>query len=299
MSEPYATDQGAVFDLGYVPHDGPRLGRGAAIRATIRDGLRRVLGLRRRARKKVLPFLLIAISLLPAVGLVGFLFLSTTLTEADLTDTPFASHANYFDIVAGPVLIFSALAAPALLISDREDGVLAVYSSRPLSAYDYLLARGAALAIVVGGFMVLPQTLLYIGFSSLGGEGFAANLLEGGGDYLRSLAASVFYALAYGMPALLVATFARRIGVATGAYLGLMFGAGVFSRVLVDAGNDWAAWLAIGDHPHVVRDWLFGRTTPTLIPVDAGLDSWASLLVIVVITLATGLITDRRYRGLL
>ena len=36
------SEQGVVFDLGYQPHDGPRLGRRGAIFATIRDGLRRI-----------------------------------------------------------------------------------------------------------------------------------------------------------------------------------------------------------------------------------------------------------------
>lgn len=293
------TNRGAVFDLGYVPHDGPRLGRAAAIRATIRDGLRRVLGLRRKARKKILPWLLVAFAVLPAVAVVGFLFLSSQLTAADLRDTPFASHAAYFDIVAGPVLLFCALAAPALLIIDREDGVLAVYSSRPLSTYDYLSARAGALALVVGAFMLLPQTLLYLGFASLGTEGFAAALADGAGDYGRSLVASAVYAVAYGMPALLVATYARRVGVATGAYLGLMFGAGIFPAVLVEAGNDWAGWLAIGDHPSVVRDWLFDRSAAGTIPADAGLEWWASLLVIIAIAIVTIFLADRRYRSLM
>ena len=293
------SDQGAVFDLGYVPHDGPRLGRPAAIKATIRDGLRRVLGLRRRARKKVMPWLLITISILPAVGVVGFLFLTSTLTSADLTDTPFASHAAYFDIVAGPALLFCAFAAPALLIIDREDGVLSVYSSRPLSTYDYLGARSGALALVVIGFMVLPQTLLYFGFASLGSDGFARSLADGGGDYLRSLAASGVYAVAFGAPALLVATYARRVGVATGVYLGIMFGAGIFPDVLVETGNNWGGWLAIGDHPTVVRDWLFGRSGAASIPANAGLEWWASPIVIVVIVAGTAVLANRRYRSLM
>ncbi len=47
--------EGVVYDLGYRPHEGERLGRAGAVRALYRDGLRRVLGLRRRARAKIWP----------------------------------------------------------------------------------------------------------------------------------------------------------------------------------------------------------------------------------------------------
>ena len=75
------TDKGVVYDLGYKPHDGPRLGRSAAIRATIRDGLRRMFGIRRRARKKILPWMLFIIALLPAIVFVGLVFLTLEAIE--------------------------------------------------------------------------------------------------------------------------------------------------------------------------------------------------------------------------
>jgi len=36
--------EGGVFDLGYQPHDGPRLGRSGARRALFKDSLRRCAG---------------------------------------------------------------------------------------------------------------------------------------------------------------------------------------------------------------------------------------------------------------
>ena len=70
------TNRGVVYDLGYAPHEGPRLGRSGAIVATIKDGVRRVLGLRRRARKKILPWGLFAVAFLPAVAFIGLSFFS-------------------------------------------------------------------------------------------------------------------------------------------------------------------------------------------------------------------------------
>ncbi len=58
---------GVVYDLGYAPYDGERLGRRGAFVTTVRDGVFRVFGIRRGARKKILPFLLLGLAILPAV----------------------------------------------------------------------------------------------------------------------------------------------------------------------------------------------------------------------------------------
>ena len=76
-------------------------------------------------------------------------------------------------------------------------------------------------------------------------------------------------------------------------------GTGELPEVLVDAGNNWAGWLAIQEHPSVVRDWLFDRSTFGLTPVEAGIEAWGSALVIVAVAAATGFIADRRYRRLM
>jgi len=63
--------EGVVFDLGYRPHEGERLGRSGARRALYKDGVRRVLGLRRKARRKVFPIALIGTALVPALFFVA------------------------------------------------------------------------------------------------------------------------------------------------------------------------------------------------------------------------------------
>ena len=124
------TDRGAVFDLGYKPHDGDRLGTSGAFRATVKDGLRRVLGLRRKARKKILPFFLLGVALLPAVVFVGLAFFLGEFTPD--VESPFGGYEQYLGLAGTVLLIFSGLAAPELLVPDRIEGVLSVYSSRPL-----------------------------------------------------------------------------------------------------------------------------------------------------------------------
>jgi len=66
--------KGTVYDLGYVPHEGPRLGRSGAIRAIVKDGVRRALGLRRKPREKLMPWLLIGAAVVPATVIVSLTF---------------------------------------------------------------------------------------------------------------------------------------------------------------------------------------------------------------------------------
>ncbi len=149
------TERGVVFDLGYTPHEGERRGRRGAITTTYRDGLYRVFGIHRRARKKIFPWLLVVFAILPAVVFVGFAFLLSTFAPG--ADSPFGGHAEYFGITASVILLFVALAAPELLIPDRREGVLAVYSSRPLRPDDYVGARASSLLTVIAGFMLIPR----------------------------------------------------------------------------------------------------------------------------------------------
>ena len=70
MSDPStATPEGAsvIHDLGYRPYTGPRLGEGAIARSLSITGFRNAFGLGRSGRSKVLPFVLLALNVMPAV----------------------------------------------------------------------------------------------------------------------------------------------------------------------------------------------------------------------------------------
>jgi len=290
--------RGVVYDLGYQPHDGPRLGRSAAVSSTVGDGVRRIFGMRRRARKKILPWMLFGVALLPAVVFVGFTFLSSQLVPGELIDTPWADASSYFDLAAGTVLLFCALAAPELLIPDRMDGVLSVYSSRPMTVLDYLGARAGALAIAFGGFLIAPQLLMYVGFAALEPGGFAGNLLGNWLDLVRVIASTAVYLVALGAPAFLVSVFTKRPAVATGVFLGGMFAVNAVATGFAEAGTRWAALLSLPSHPALVRDAIFDRTSTNLIS-QQGFDWWVSAAIIVAVAAVTVVVAVRRYRSLL
>jgi ABC-2 type transport system permease protein len=296
------TDKGVVYDLGYVPYEGERRQRRGAIATTYRDGVVRVFGIHRRARKKVMPWSLVVLAILPATVFVGFAFLLSTFSPE--ADSPFGGHGEYFTITGSVVLLFVALAGPELLIPDRREGVLSIYSSRPLSPDDYIGTRTASLLTVVAGFMLIPQVLMYIGFAALAPSGFFSALVDNADEIPKILAATVVYALAIAPLALLVSTVASRKAAATGIYLGLLFVGTGLAAALVEAtsvpGSRYAALFSIADHPDFVRDWIFGLTgSSEAVMAGAGFEPWVSLLVIVAVAAASSVFVVWRYRRLM
>ncbi len=283
--------EGVVFDLGYTPHEGPRLGRAGARRALLKDGLRRVLGLRRKARRKVLPAILMGIAVMPALFFTAFGVIAGEFdAAAELFD-----HENYFDLNGSIALIFVALASSELLIPDRVHGTLSVYASRPLTTPDYVAGRAGALAIVVFAFLWLPHVVLFIGRAWVSDAGFGDYFFDNFETLWQTAAASVVYFAAYTSIAFLVAAFSKRTSVATGVYLGVVMLSNATAE-LVNAGFSVFGLGALQHHPGYVKDWILGTSTQTWIPEEAGMEPVMSLVVIGALSVAAGLIVVGRYR---
>jgi ABC-2 type transport system permease protein len=143
-----------IHDLGYRPYTGPRLGTGAIARALTLTGFRNAFGLGRSGRSKVLPFLLLALNLLPAVVVGG------VLAFAGLDELPigYAQYASTTQVLLG---IFVASQAPVLFSRDLRHGTISLYLARPLRSSTYALARWASLLGATLVFLVLPIVILY------------------------------------------------------------------------------------------------------------------------------------------
>jgi ABC-2 type transport system permease protein len=286
--------EGVVYDLGYQPHQGEQLGRAGALRALYRDGLRRVLGLRRRARAKAIPWTLLGIAVIPAIFFIG---LAVFTREIGAEDVSFFSHAQYFDLTGTIALLFIAAAAGELLVPDRVHGVLHVYASRPLTTLDYLAGRAAALAVVVFSFMYLPHLVLFFGRAWTSGDGFGSYVASHAGVLWQAALASLVYFLALAPPAFLFAAYSKRLTLGAGAFIGVMAVSTPVSDALAEVGFEPAGLLALQQHPGVVKDWILGVRSGHLVPQQAGFDSWVSLTAIVIIALLTGALVARRYRS--
>ncbi|MDJ0663528.1 MAG: hypothetical protein QNJ75_03135 [Acidimicrobiia bacterium] len=288
---------GVVYDLGYQPYEGQRLGRAGAIRAMIKDGLRRTFGIRRKARKKVYPWGLVSLAFLPAAVFVGLSFAISSF--APDADSPFGGHPEYIGLIGTVIILFVASAAPNLLISDREDGVLSVYSSRPLTAWDYIWGRAGALAGVAAAFFILPNLIMYIGFAALEDRGFASALFNNLDDWVKILATMLAYVVGYGAPALLISTYARRVGPAAGTYLAVIFISPAFAemfRNLNFTGSRYGTLISLLQHPEVVRNWVFDRSQSGIPMISVGFEPWLSAVIIGLIGVATVYLMARRYR---
>lgn len=288
------TARGQVFDLGYKPYDGERRGRAGALPAVYRDGLRRVLGLRRRARSKVLPWSLIGIALFPALIFVTFKVFSGEFAE----DTDFFTASQYFELLSVVTILFTALAASELLVPDRIYGTLSVYASRPLHMWDYVGARAASLATVVVSFLLVPQILLLVGQASVANEGFFSYVGDHIDDLWRSAATAVLYLVGYAPLAFLIASLAPKRSFATGIYAGVILGSNATAD-LVDSGNEIFGLAALDHHPRYLRDAIFDANTHPWIPERAGFEEWVSLLVILGVAAVSLWFMARRYRNLL
>jgi ABC-2 type transport system permease protein len=290
--------EGTVYDLGYAPHEGPRLGGRAAFRAMLIDGARRVLGLRRKPMTKVLPWGLIAGAIVPAAWVVALTFVAAGFTLEDAG--PFGDPAQFFDVIGTLAMFFVALAAPTLLIPDRQNGVLAIYASRPVRAADYVVARAITLLALTSLFMLIPHAILYVGISSLHMDGFRAGLVENGKQIPEILGTTAAFVLAYGAPAFLVSVFVRRVAIATGVFVFIMFLSGSLVEAMPRATEllifKLLAPLALLWNPVSVRDWLFDREPGGYALDRVGFAPWVGGVTIVLIAIATVVIAHRTYR---
>jgi ABC-2 type transport system permease protein len=298
VAAPPVETEGTVYDLGYTPHEGPRLGRSAAIRAMVGDGARRALGLRRKPWTKVLPWCLIAAAIVPAAWVVALTYVAAGFTLEDAG--PFGDPAEFFEMIGTLAMLFVALVAPTLLIPDRQHGVLAIYASRPVRAADYLLARALTIVLLMSLYMLIPHAILYVGISGLYADGFAAGLVEHGKEIPAILGTTAAYVIGYGAPAFLTALLVRRVPIATGIYVLAMF----LTASLLDAmprATDLLVFkllapLALFWNPLSVREWLFDREPQQWALDRAGLEPWVGAIAIVVIAIATALVAHRTYR---
>jgi ABC-2 type transport system permease protein len=291
------TDQ-VIYDRGYRTYDGPRLGPRGARRAVFKDGVRRVLGLGRKARQKIFPWALISIALIAAAVFVGVHWAIGNIEESMRQEVP--TYGGLFDFYSGISLLFIALAGPQLLIPDRTTGVLSVYFSRPLTVDGYLSSKVGAFATVVGAIYIVPQVVLHLGLALIATEGFLPYL----GDNLDVLwkvpVTTVAFIALHGAVVFALSAVIDRTGIAAASFLGILFAGGAIASRVAEAsfpGAKYASLLALDQHPRIIRDYFFGDTVEYA-PEVAGFEVWVSVVVIVALLVGGILFIRQRYRRL-
>ena len=155
---------GSIYDIGYRRYEGPRLGRGHAIRSLFNHSLRSAFGIGRGGRAKIAPIILGGLAMLPAVAIVGAL----TMAAQFGVGQRFANQApirydTYFGAISTIVVLFCAAQAPELFGRDQRHGVLSLYFARALRRSDYALARVAGFMAALLILELAPQLLLFLG----------------------------------------------------------------------------------------------------------------------------------------
>ncbi|QAY62775.1 ABC transporter permease [Xylanimonas allomyrinae] len=243
-----------IHDIGFRHYDGPRLGRGWITRSLLVDTVRGVFGLGRPARAKVMPWVLIVVTALPA------LVVTLVVIIAGADELP-VSPTAYLVQVQVPIALFAALAAPYAVSRDQRFGVMSLYLSRPMLRSDYVGARYLGLAAALWAVMALPQTLLLAG-ALLGKLPVGHNLVQWAGGLLASLLlAAVLAALA-----LTVAAFTPRRGIGVASIIAILLVASGVSLTLtaLAAGqgrDDLAALAGVLDPFRLVdtiASWVLG-----------------------------------------
>lgn len=292
---------GAVYDLGYEPFEGERSGRKGARKAVYFDGIRRVLGLRRKARRKIMPWSLLFIALIPpivAVG-IGFFIPAGSADGIDLA----SQNADFFTLAGTITMLFTALSAPELLIPDRKDGVLSMLASRPLTAVDYLGVRAASLASVVGLFMIAPQILLFFGQAGTDSDGLVKGMINAADSLPKILAVTAVYAIAYVPLGFVIASLSNRKSIATASYLAVMIALSAFAEAIVRGSNipggRWVALLAPINTADAANVWIFGGSNPESLLAAADIHPAFGIVALVVFGSALSMFALHRYRRLM
>jgi ABC-2 type transport system permease protein len=279
-----------LFDLGYRRYDGPRERPARAILTLAEFTARRVLGLGRGARHKVLPAITLAIAYLPALSNVIYSVLASDILEGDLI-----TYGDYMFFIGSALALFAALVAPEALCPDRRSGMLGLYLAGPLDRTRYLAAKGAGVLLAMLLITLGPLLFMLLAFV-LAGHGPSAS--EVPGLLLRILAAGTVTALVYTALSMAVSSFTtRRAAAAVGVVL-LVFVPASVVRAAIEAGAPKE--LDLLSSPLVVAELayrIFGETPEPGDPVTE-LSTWMVAGGVAGAILVGALVCWLRYRRL-
>ncbi|GAA0386986.1 hypothetical protein Acor_25380 [Acrocarpospora corrugata] len=247
---------GVIHDIGYRHYDGVRLSRGYAATALALNSLRGVFGLGRTARSKIIPFLIAAVMLLPAV---------VSIAVMALLKQQAVGYSEYAVTMQAVLALFLAAQSPYLVAPDLRFRVLPLYLSRPLKVLDYVAAKFVALVIALFLLMAVPLTLIYIGELLVELETPVKHA-----EYFSSMGGAVIFAVVLASIGLALASFTPRRGLGVASviafYMFTLAASAVFFGVLMSEGQDPAAKWSILLNPFFLVDAvqvnLFG-TEPT------------------------------------
>jgi ABC-2 type transport system permease protein len=277
---------GVIHDLGYRPYAGARLGAGPVAWSFFRTGLRNTYGLGRSGRSKVLPMILLAMMLLPALILVGVLVQAQDVLDLN---SQLVAYSRYPVITQALISVFVAAQAPALISRDLRFRTITLYLARPMQRSVYVLMRYASLTVATFILIGAPLVLMYAG-------GLLADLPVGREtkDFLGGMFGAVLLAALLSGLAAVVAALTVRRGLAVAAVivvLGVSYTAvSTIQGIATDTGHDKVGEIAGVFSPYTlvngVQVFLFDAPNATVTPPEG--TSMGLVYVLVALVIVAG-----------
>lgn len=258
------SDAGVIHDIGYQRYEGPRLGRTAVFGAIYQHGLRATFGLGRSAKAKIFPWLVAGIVLLVAV------INAAVKAQANIV---LFDYYQFDDTMSWLVIFFVAIVAPELVSRDMRSGVLPLYFSRPLRAFDYIGAKFVALVTAVFLLLGVPQLIMFLGGAFTTDDGIKGVWNEFL-DLLPGWGYSLLWALIFASISLLIASVTGKRAFAAGGIVAFFLMTAPVVGVLSILPSTTAQHLAGLASPMSllvgVQAWLRGRNNLDLDVGDFG-----------------------------
>ena len=161
----------AVYKRGYRPYRGPLTGRMARFLVLPRTAWRRLY------QQRLVPLLTMLAFVWPLLC-AGFIYLTNHATLLQGLDREFRQFiqvdasffATFMYVQAGFAVFLAALAGPGLIAPDLANNALPLYFSRPLTRWNYGLARMTVLVGMLSIITWVPGLLLFALQAGLAGS---------------------------------------------------------------------------------------------------------------------------------
>ncbi len=286
-------EPGAIHDIGYRRYAGPRLGPAYVARSLALASLRSAFGLGRSARSKVMPFLLLAVMVVPA------LVVAAIVVVGGADELPFA-YTSYGIDLSLVVIVFAAAQSPQSVSRDLRFGVVALYFSRPLSRRAYVRAKLAAMSAALLVLAAAPLLVLF-GGALLGG----LPVWENTRGLLAGLAGAAVLAAVVAAVGLLVAAWTPRRGIGVAAVVTVLLVSNVVSAIVQGIADSegnaglagWAGLISPFAMVDGVQVWALGAEPSTAAGPPGAAGGPVFAVATVALVAACYLLLVRRYRG--
>ena len=236
------SQQALIADRRFQHYEGRRLGVSFSFWSLVLHSVLWALGLKRSARYKIVPIIVIAIAYLPSLILI-------VVATVAPPGTQLPGYADFYQFITAAIFIFIALTAPELICPDRRHGTLRMYMTSNLDPVTYVFAKlvagWAVLAIVTTG----PVLIEFAGYS-LFGHG-ANGVVESLKTLGEVVAGGLMLAVFFGSVALAISSLTDRNAFASaGIILGFILtgsALGILQGPL--KAPDWVALLNVNQLP--------------------------------------------------